>query len=139
MRQLIDKVFYSRYQALFYLWWMKPVLKFWKITKYYEQNYRSIVRISHASKKIFNLITNIMFGTNLAESKLLISEWTFVKSYKGTIGRKCMLSKVSFLSVCSCHVTYTFQSESTLYSCLFRFFLPFYLFCFFLLWFFCPF
>ena len=25
---------------------------------------------------------------------------------------------ISFVTVCSCHVTYAFQSESTLYSCL---------------------
>ena len=34
------------------------------------------------------------------------------------VSRKVNDRRLSFLTVCSCHVTYAFQSQSTLYSCL---------------------
>ena len=35
-----EQVCYTRYQVLFYLWWIRPVPKHCKVSKYYDQDYR---------------------------------------------------------------------------------------------------
>ena len=35
-----EQVCYTRYQVTFYLWWIRPVLKHCKVSKYYDQDYR---------------------------------------------------------------------------------------------------
>ena len=59
----------------------------------------SFVRISHASKKCFNLPTSGKFGTILAENKLFTHGWTFLRLSKGIKGGKDMLNKVYFLFI----------------------------------------
>ena len=51
---------------------------------------------------------------------IYIRSFFAVKRGKEIIGNDRYLNKTRFpeMTVCSCHVTYTFQSESTLYSCL---------------------
>ena len=35
-----EQVCYTRYQVLFYLWWIRPVPKHCKVSKHYDQDYR---------------------------------------------------------------------------------------------------
>ena len=35
---------YNRYQVSFYLWWLRPILKHCKVTKYYNQDCRSQIK-----------------------------------------------------------------------------------------------
>ena len=44
----------------------------------------------------------------------LINKWEKISRYNSNN----RTTNTEFLTVCSCHVTYAFQSESTLYSCL---------------------
>ena len=59
----------------------------------------SFVSISHASKKCFNLHASGKFGTFLAENKIFIHGWTFLRSSIGIIRGNNMLNKVSFVFV----------------------------------------
>ena len=40
MRQLVLQVWYTRYHVSFYLWLIGSVLKHWKVSKYYEQDWK---------------------------------------------------------------------------------------------------
>ena len=44
MRQLVYQVCYTRCQVSFYLWWIRSVLKYWKVPKYYGQDCRCIFK-----------------------------------------------------------------------------------------------
>ena len=43
-KQLVYQVCYTRYQVSFYLWWIRPVLKYCKVSKYYNQDGRLLFR-----------------------------------------------------------------------------------------------
>ena len=50
--------------------------------------------------------------------RLEVLTWDLVKSKHNNYNKR-LLSRIRFVcTVCSCHVTYAFESESTLYSCL---------------------
>ena len=46
VRQLVYQVCYTRYQVLFYLWWIRSLLKYCKVPKYYDQDCRILVEFS---------------------------------------------------------------------------------------------
>ena len=42
VRRLVNQVCYTRCQVSFYLWWIGSVLKYFKVPKYYDQDYLKI-------------------------------------------------------------------------------------------------
>ena len=59
-------------------------------------------------------VSNTGFDSKLAQANVITKRNFDAK----IIGLENNIKKLQTLIVCSCHVTYAFQSESTLYSCL---------------------
>ena len=72
------------------------------------------------SQHLLALFLQYTFGFNkLIKCTSQFFEWQTISQCSVCVS-KCMLLHqiIRLLTVCSCHVTYAFQSESTLYSCL---------------------
>ena len=55
MRQLVNQIYYTRYQFSFYLWQIGPVLEHCKVPIYYDQD-RSLIVASNDKIKCENRI-----------------------------------------------------------------------------------
>ena len=62
------------------------------------------------------LISCLQIGLNLSFGKNITV--TFLLNFLLIFCGYWLILTVKLLTVCSCHVTYAFESESTLYSCL---------------------
>ena len=68
-------------------------------------------------KNVYRRVLGIFFYYQLIRSWFYNTfDFVLVKSTKTLMKREITI--ISFVTVCSCHVTYAFRSESTLYSCL---------------------
>ena len=96
------------------LWFQKQ--EYWKYfarIKLFHQHERQKLVHAGASLVLFFLIGKLQ---NLTSSFLKIFEiFIFLNYYTVLSVQK---TRVFEMTVCSCHVTYAFQSESTIYSCL---------------------
>ena len=73
--------------------------------------YHGSESLSSLAHKLWNLLPNLIKNSaSLKEFKTKINTWELIPFV--------LVKHARNMTVCSCHVTYAFESESTLYSCL---------------------